>query len=103
MLLICLLAVFCVYALDSNWKGNSCDCGDSYSSRITKFSVINKLGDSRALSIQTILCAAFIIIYFFFNQWLVRRIRKKNVKCDEVINSPSDYSIIITHLPPNTT
>jgi hypothetical protein len=103
MFLLLLLGVFSSYALYSNAKGNDCDCGDSYSSRVTKLSITNKLNDSKAIGMQTALCAVFMICYFIFNQWLIFRIRKKNAECDEIIDSPSDYSLLISHLPPDTT
>ena len=103
MFLLLLLGVFSSYALYSNAKGNDCDCGDSYSSRVTKLSITNKLNDSKAIGMQTALCAVFMICYFIFSQWLIFRIRKKNAECDEIIDSPSDYSLLISHLPPDTT
>jgi hypothetical protein len=49
--------------------------------------------------IQTYLVAAFLLIYILFSQYMIFRIRMRNEKCDELINSPSDYSIIIKNLP----
>ena len=103
MFLLLLLTVFSSYALYSNLKGNNCDCADTYSNRETILSVTNKLNDSKSIGMQTALCAVFMICYFFFNQWLILRIRKKNVECDEVIETPSDYSLIVSNLPPNVT
>lgn len=49
--------------------------------------------------IQTYLVAGYLIIYLIFSQHMIFRVRQRNDKCDEIINSPSDYSIIIKNLP----
>ncbi len=51
--------------------------------------------------IQFFLIAAFLLLYFILTQFLIYRIRKRNKVCDEIINSPSDYSLIIQKLPEN--
>lgn len=92
--------VFSIYAIITNFKGNSCVvdklCEDD---TFDKLSLSNKIHDNQSIMIQTYLISGFLLLYLFLTQYLIYRIRKNNKICDEIINSPSDYSIIIKNLP----
>ena len=41
----------------------------------------------------------FILVYIVFLQFLIYQVRRINQRSDELINSPSDYSLMISELP----
>jgi hypothetical protein len=41
-----------------------------------------------------------IIVLFHYLRWTARKLKEE---CDEVMDTPSDYSIILRRLPPDTT
>ena len=41
----------------------------------------------------------FIILFFFILQWLIYTMRKGDHKNDQLINSPSDYALLVSQLP----
>lgn len=46
---------------------------------------------------------AFVVISVFVLQFLRNEMQKLNDKCDFIVDSPSDYAIIIRRLPQNIT
>ena len=64
-----------------------------------ELSISNKINNSQNMMIQTYLVAGYLLIYMIFSQHMIFRVRQRNEKCDEIINSPSDYSIIVKNLP----
>ena len=95
-----LIILFFFYSLITNILGNSCEVNTKCVTDVfNELSIANKINDSISLLVQTYLVAGYLLIYVVFLQYMIRRIRRRNEVCDEVINSPSDYSIIIKNLP----
>lgn len=95
-----MMLFFFIYAITTNVLGNNCSIDSKCISGIfNKISISNKLNDDSSINIQTYLVSLFLLLYIVFSQYLIYRIRFRNDACDEIINSPSDYSIIIKKLP----
>lgn len=104
LLLVGLMLVFSVYALVSNLTGDSCSNGANCEDSIfLRLSIANKITDTKSLTIQNYLLAAFLFLYVLFIQYLTYFMRLKERKSDEQIDSPSDYSIMVSELPEGTT
>ena len=100
LLLTTILSVFSIYALISNILGNSCkDISGCILSVWNKIAISNNIYNEQSLFIQAILILCFVILYNIVNQYFIYRVRKINFICDELIISPSDYSIILKNLP----
>jgi hypothetical protein len=98
--LVLLIVIFFFYSLLTNLFGNSCEFNTKCIQDVfNELSISNKINDNQSLMVQTYLVAAYILIYIVFSQYMIFRVRQRNDKCDEIINSPSDYSIIIKNLP----
>jgi hypothetical protein len=99
-ILLVLTLVFSVYATISNLMGDSCILSSKCIEDIfNKLSLSNKIDNNQSVVIQTFLIALYLFLYLVLAQLLIYRIRKSNEICDEIINSPSDYSIIMKNLP----
>ena len=96
--------MFSIYAVVSNVRGDSCEgdskCDDSLFVRVA---IANKIYDENSINIQNYLLATFILTFLFMLQYLIYIMRKNERKSDELINSPSDYSILVSQLPEGTT
>lgn len=104
LLLVLMMIVFMGFALFSNITTNDCTSLSSCNSSIFNYiSLINKRSSSFYLSIQCYLELLFIIVVILFLQWLRLKGRELKKECDEVIDSPSDYAVILRRLPPKTT
>lgn len=100
LLLTTILSVFSIYALISNILGNSCkDISGCILSVWNKIAISNNIYNEQSLFIQAILILCFVVLYNIVNQYFIYRVRKINFICDELIISPSDYSIILKNLP----
>lgn len=100
ILLNSIIVVFSIYAIISNILGDSCkniaNCTLIFFNKIT---ISNNIFNDNSLLIQAILILSFVAFYNILNQFFIYRVRKINFTCDELIISPSDYSIIIKNLP----
>jgi hypothetical protein len=65
--------------------------------------LVNKKYQISYLSIQSYLSLAFVIFIILLFHYFRYRARKLKGECDEVMDTPSDYAIILRRLPPNTT
>ena len=100
VLLTILLVLFSIYAMVSNLQGKSClpenGCDDSV---FLRMSIANKIQDQSSITVQNYLLMTFIILFIFIIQFMIYTIRKGDQRSDAEINSPSDYSLLITQLP----
>ena len=100
LLLLLLTLVFGIYAIISNFNGESCSRAPSCDESVfVKLSLSNKIFDSRSVDIQNYLLMGFVIVYIFFLQFLIYSVRKTTKTSDELINSPSDYALMVSQLP----
>lgn len=96
--------IFTSFAVYSNYITNDCKtlqvcAGDVFS----LMSLINKRSSSIYMSVQGYLELAFILLVICFFQLIRAMGRKLKQQCDEVVDSPSDYAVILRRLPPNIT
>lgn len=104
LLLISLFLLYGIYALVSNLTGSGCDISTTCQNSIfVDLSIANKIYDAKSLSIQNYLLTGFIFLYILFIQYLTYFMRKKERSTDDQIDSPSDYSILISQLPEGST
>lgn len=104
LLLTIFTLVFGVYALYSNIQGKSCDIhGQCDGTIFENLSIANKIDDESSINIQNYLLAAFIFLFLLVFHFLIFTMRKADKKTDALINSPSDYSLLVSQLPPGTT
>ena len=103
VLLIILGLIFCLFGLISNITGDDCkDLPKCQNTFFNKLSIVNKIKEESTLSVQNYVLVAFVFLFFFIVQFLRYNFRKLEMFCDQLVNSPSDYSIIIRRLPPLT-
>jgi phosphotransferase system glucose/maltose/N-acetylglucosamine-specific IIC component len=104
LLLLLMSVLFMGFAIISNATSN--DCGTISScipDAFNTISLINKKSNRNFLEIQSYLGLAFVLICIFFFHFFRFQARKLQRECDEVINSPSDYAIILRRLPADIT
>jgi len=65
--------------------------------------VINKSTHTTNLQIQNYLVLALIVLVIFIIHYFRWSARKLEVECDALVDSPSDYSMIIRRLPQDYT
>lgn len=52
---------------------------------------------------QSYLAVAYVVVVVLFFHYFRRKARQLKQECDEIVNSPSDYAIILRRLPANVT
>lgn len=65
--------------------------------------LVNKQYQISFLSVQSYLSLAFVVFIILIFHYFRYHARKLKAECDEVMDTPSDYAIILRRLPPNTT
>jgi hypothetical protein len=104
VLLTIFTLTFSLYAMITNFQGKSCDQSTGCDSSIfVKLSIANKILNSSSINIQNYLLMAFILLFMFIFQFMIFVMRKADKKSDELINSPSDYSLLVSQLPRGST
>lgn len=103
IILIALSLVFCVFAVTTNALGNYCSSEPCDPNIFNTLSLVNKINEVSYLSIQNYVLLAFVLIFSLLMQFIRYRARKIISICDALINSPSDYAVMISRLPPGTT
>ena len=99
-LLIVLGIVFVGWALYSNMQGTDCKETDACSGNVfDNLAIINKVTVEQYLTIQNYTVVAFVIVFIFLMQFFRRSFRKVEDDCDDAIDSPSDYAMILRRLP----
>lgn len=66
-------------------------------------SIVNKINETDYLSAQNYVLLAFVVIFACIMQAIRYYFRKIKEDCDELVNSPSDYAIILRRLPSEAT
>ena len=100
LLLTLLFLVHSIYAMVTNLQGQSCNPATGCDNSIfLRLSIANKIQNDTTITIQNYLLMTFIILFLLFMQFLIYSIRKGDQKSDDQINSPSDYSLLISQLP----
>lgn len=88
------------FALYSNAVGNTCSLDVTcIASAFNIIAIINKQSNIEFLSIQTYLALSFIVVTIIYFHYFRYKARQLQLICDEVVDSPSDYAIIIRRLP----
>lgn len=92
--------VFSIFALYSNIVTGDCDPEDKCSNNaFDTLSLINKVSAEDYLSIQNYILLAYVVIFFFMIQCIRYRFRSVEDNCDDIVDSPSDYAMILRRLP----
>jgi hypothetical protein len=104
LLLLAMSVLFASFALYSNLTTNDCSSLQVCSSNVMDLmALVNKRSSELYFSLQGYVELAFIIVAVIFFQGMRLAGRKLEKECDEVIDSPSDYAVILRRLPPGTT
>lgn len=93
-----MLFVFNLYALIANYNSSACS-GSNYecgSGLVVKMSWINNLDQS----LQSTLNMWSVILLLLANQLYFRSMRKSEDVIDSLHDTPSDYTLMISRLPP---
>jgi hypothetical protein len=100
LLLVILTLFFSIFAVVTNLRGDSCDIASNCQTSIfVRLSIANKIYDSYDINIQNYLLVGFIGQLILWMQLMLYMIRRTDQRSDELINSPSDYSLMISQLP----
>ena len=101
ILLTTSLLVFGVYSLYSDYMGNECSSATTacYASIFNQLSILNKAPHTTELQVQNFLMFTLIILLILVMQYVRRSARMLESECDLLVDSPSDYSMIIRRLP----
>lgn len=104
LLLFMLSLVFCAYALGTNAVCADCIGNDHCSNSImNRLSIVNKISQTTFLVIQNFFLLGTVICFVFLMQIFRLWFRKIEMQCDIRIDSPSDYAVMLSRLPRNTT
>lgn len=90
-----------VYGLYSNYMGSECYTGTT-ACQVTIFnqlSILNKATHTTELQIQNYLVLTLIVMLILVMQYVRRTARMLESECDRIVDSPSDYSMILRRLP----
>lgn len=104
MMLFMLIIDFSIYCLATNVHSNACETdAKCNNSEFTLLSIVNKKDNITFLSIQSYLGLTYVAMIIVLFHYLRHQGRVLEEECDEVVNSPSDYAIILRRLPPEIT
>ena len=96
--------IFSLFALITNIIGNDCSTlPDCKGNLFNTLSIVNKINKNDYLSVQNYVLLVFVVVYIFLMQYIRYRARKVEEECDDMVDTPSDYAIILRRLPPLTT
>ena len=96
--------MFCIFALYSNIVSGYCEPNDRCSNNaFDTLAIINKINADNYLSIQNYMLLAFVVLCFFIFQCFRYNFRSVEDECDDIVDSPSDYAMILRRLPADTT
>jgi len=101
LLLTVSLFVLGVFSLYSNYMGNECYSGTSTCqvNIFDQLSILNKASHTFYLQIQNYLVLALVVVIIIIMHYVRWSARRLEVECDALVDSPSDYSMIIRRLP----
>lgn len=98
------MLIYCVFGLATNIVSNNCKIENQcVFSIFNQLSLINKLNQPTYLSIQNYLLLAFVIFFVLLTHFIRFEVRKVIAKCDDLIDSPSDYAVMISRMPEGVT
>ncbi len=102
MFLMCIF--FMGFAIYSNVISGDCQgLTNCIPDTFNLLSLINKNTKGDFMAIQSYLALVFVVVTILFFQYFRYKARVLQKECDEVIDSPSDYAIIMRMLPPKIT
>ena len=106
-LLVLLLAVSGIFSLITNANGGDCErpidnkyCAKGY---ILSYTITNKRDDEHLLQVQLYLNLATVLLIMLFFHFMRYSFRKTIVAADDKTVTPSDYTIVMEGIPPETT
>lgn len=103
IMLLLMVLIFSAFAVYSNLVSSDCETKyDCLSDSFNTLSIINKESNSTYLSIQSYLAVGYVLVAILYLHYLRYRARQMEQECDEIVNSPSDYAIILRKLPKDT-
>lgn len=104
--LVVLTVIFAAFAIYSNVVGDFCSmegmCSTGFLDFIDKVSIYNKSTSLLFLSIQNYTLLAFSLLSIFIMHYFRYKFRIIEDECDDMINTPSDYAVILRRLPEDT-
>lgn len=102
MMLVLLLLIVAIFGLITNTGSDDCaanpNCREDF---FNPLSIANKVNQTEYLAIQSYLCLAYVVIIIIYFHYFRMEARKLEQDCDEQVDSPSDYAIILKRLPPD--
>jgi hypothetical protein len=100
ILLLLLLCIFAIFGIYSNVASSSCQTNPQcVRDAFNLLSIINKRGETRLLSIQSYLGMAYVFAAVIYLHYFRLKARQLEQECDEIVDSPSDYAIVLRRLP----
>jgi hypothetical protein len=100
VLLLLMAVIFSAFCLYSNITSTDCsESGSCISDGFNVLSIVNKKSNSSYLSIQSYLALLYVVVAILFFHYIRRKARMLEQECDEIVDSPSDYAIILRRLP----
>lgn len=81
-------------------QGTDCETGCD-SSIFNTFAIVNKVSLLNYLTIQNYTVVGFVVLFLIIMQGFRYSFRKVEDDCDDAIDSPSDYAMILRRLPPD--
>ena len=91
------------WALYSNIMGTDCKGEDTCSGNVfDTLAIINKVTIENYLTIQNYTVVGFVVLFLFIMQGFRYSFRRVEDDCDDAIDSPSDYAMILRRLPEGT-
>ena len=104
ILLFILSIIFCGFALYSNIVTGDCNPSDKCSNNaFDTLAIINKISSDAYLSIQNYVLLGFVVVSLFVFQCFRYNFRSVEDECDDIVDSPRDYAMILRRLPADTT
>ena len=104
ILLILMTIIFAIFGLYSNFSSSDCSLNSSCKQDgFNELSIVNKEQQQNYLSIQNYLALAYIVVAILFFHYFRAQARKLEQECDEIIDSPSDYAIVLRRLKAGVT
>mmetsp|Transcript_24055 Transcript_24055/g.21071 ORF Transcript_24055/g.21071 Transcript_24055/m.21071 type:complete len:204 (-) Transcript_24055:2239-2850(-) len=107
-LLICVLVVHGIFSMASNVAENDCPqniedvtqfCVDG---SINNLTLANKRDNEETLRVHLILCIVTVLIIVLFFHYIRYRVRKTDIEADDQTITPSDFTVMLKGVPPET-
>ena len=104
-MLVVFTIIFAGYCLYSNLSSSYCGSSSTNCEHniFNTISFANKMNNNDLLSIQNYILLTFVVINIVLFQFFRYNFRQIEEECDDIINSPSDYAVILRRLPEEIT